>query len=66
MSKLIKSTLENLCLLVTDGTHDSPKLQDSGIPFIKAKHISNGFVFLLFWVNFQFIVDYLISSVPWI
>ena len=44
MSKLIKSTLENLCLLVTDGTHDSPKLQDSGIPFIKAKHISNGFV----------------------
>lgn len=44
MSKLIKSTLENLCILVTDGTHDSPKLQDSGIPFIKAKHISNGFV----------------------
>ncbi|MCD6599150.1 MAG: restriction endonuclease subunit S, partial [Dehalococcoidia bacterium] len=35
-------TLPEICELVTDGTHDSPKLQPSGIPFIKGKHISTG------------------------
>lgn len=44
MSNLAQSTLGNLCIQVTDGTHDSPKLQPNGIPFVKAKHISNGFV----------------------
>lgn len=44
MSRLVQFSLGNLCLLVTDGTHDSPLLQSSGVPFIKAKHISNGFV----------------------
>lgn len=39
---LSNTTLEGLCSLVTDGTHDSPKLQESGIPFIKGKHISSG------------------------
>src|SRR5439155_14067352 len=34
--------LLSICSLVTDGTHDSPKLQSSGIPFIKGKHISAG------------------------
>ena len=34
--------LPDICSLVTDGTHDSPKLQSSGIPFIKGKHISSG------------------------
>jgi len=29
---------------VTDGTHDSPKLQKAGVPFIKGKHISGGVV----------------------
>ncbi|MBL7174391.1 MAG: restriction endonuclease subunit S [Desulfobacteraceae bacterium] len=37
-----KVTLPDICDLVTDGTHDSPKLQSSGIPFIKGKHISSG------------------------
>ncbi|MCX6567331.1 MAG: restriction endonuclease subunit S [Candidatus Aminicenantes bacterium] len=36
--------LDEVCRLVTDGTHDSPKLQLTGVPFIKGKHISGGFV----------------------
>lgn len=42
MSDFITVTLEDVCTKVTDGTHDSPKLQKSGVPFIKAKHITNG------------------------
>ena len=38
------SRLEELCTLVTDGTHDSPKLLSEGIPFIKGKHISGGVI----------------------
>lgn len=34
--------LPDLCAIVTDGTHDSPKLQPAGVPFIKGKHISGG------------------------
>lgn len=34
--------LSQLCLLVTDGTHDSPKLQEKGMPFIKAKQVKDG------------------------
>lgn len=34
--------LQDACSLVTDGTHDSPKLQSEGVPFIKGKHISSG------------------------
>ena len=36
--------LSELCLLVTDGTHDSPKLLSRGVPFIKGKHISSGII----------------------
>jgi type I restriction enzyme S subunit len=36
--------MEDLCVLVTDGTHDSPKLQKEGVPFIKGKNISGGTV----------------------
>jgi type I restriction enzyme, S subunit len=41
-SVMIKTSLPEICELVTDGTHDSPKLQFSGVPFIKGKHISAG------------------------
>ena len=34
--------MDELCELVIDGTHDSPKLQRHGVPFIKGKHISSG------------------------
>jgi type I restriction enzyme, S subunit len=41
---LATACLKDLCLLVTDGTHDSPKLQKTGVPFIKGKHISGGYI----------------------
>ena len=41
-TSVAKVSLPDLCELVTDGTHDSPKLQLSGVPFIKGKHISSG------------------------
>ena len=34
--------MEELCELITDGTHDSPKTQKEGVPFIKGKNISGG------------------------
>ncbi|WP_271439485.1 restriction endonuclease subunit S [Pontixanthobacter luteolus] len=37
-----RAALQDLCALVTDGTHDSPKLREDGVPFIKGKHISSG------------------------
>jgi type I restriction enzyme S subunit len=39
---IVTGTLQDVCSLITDGTHDSPKLQTSGVPFIKGKHISSG------------------------
>lgn len=42
--KFDKDKLLNLCLQVTDGTHDTPKTLDQGIPFIKGKNISKGFI----------------------
>lgn len=36
--------LSDLCSQITDGTHDSPKLQQEGVPFIKGKHISGGVI----------------------
>ena len=44
MLELRRERMEHLCELVTDGTHDSPKLQKEGIPFIKGKNISGGTV----------------------
>lgn len=45
MSNSIKTDpLSVLCRQITDGTHDSPKLQDNGVPFIKGKHISSGII----------------------
>lgn len=41
-SAMHHTTLATLCTLVTDGTHDSPKLIETGVPFIKGKHISGG------------------------
>lgn len=44
MSKnhLVKAALADLCTLVTDGTHDTPKRVQRGIPLIKAKEIVGG------------------------
>jgi type I restriction enzyme S subunit len=39
---LTESTLAEVCSLVTDGTHDTPKRVTSGFPLIKAKEITGG------------------------
>jgi type I restriction enzyme, S subunit len=39
---LAKATLSELCTLVTDGTHDTPKRVETGFPLIKAKEIVGG------------------------
>jgi len=39
-----QKTLAELCNKITDGTHDSPKLQTSGIPFIKGVHVKQGII----------------------
>ncbi len=39
---LTESTLAEVCSLVTDGTHDTPKRVESGYPLIKAKEIAGG------------------------
>ncbi|WP_332033255.1 restriction endonuclease subunit S [Kaistella sp.] len=36
--------LAELCNKLTDGTHDSPKLQPSGMPFIKGVHVKQGII----------------------
>lgn len=36
------SNLETICAKITDGTHYTPKLQPSGIPFISVTHLENG------------------------
>jgi len=41
---LIKSTLSEVCKLVTDGTHDTPKTIPHGYPLIKAKEIVGGVI----------------------
>ncbi len=44
MAHIQQSTLREVCMLVTDGTHDTPKTLDSGVPFIKAKQINDGII----------------------
>jgi len=39
---LTEATLAEVCSLVTDGTHDTPKRVESGYPLIKAKEIVGG------------------------
>jgi len=41
---LITEKLGDICEQITDGTHDSPKLLDSGVPFIKGKQIKDGVI----------------------
>ena len=42
LNGLVESTLAEVCSLVTDGTHDTPKRVASGYPLIKAKEITGG------------------------
>ena len=50
-----KVRLEDVCIKVTDGTHDSPKsVISGGYPLIKGKDISSGFID---FVNCEFISE---------
>jgi type I restriction enzyme S subunit len=42
MNSLVTDTLRNVCSLVTDGTHDTPKSVMNGFPLVKAKDIAQG------------------------
>lgn len=42
LGAITESTLADVCSLVTDGTHDTPKRVASGYPLIKAKEITGG------------------------
>lgn len=37
-------SLDELCLLVTDGTHKTPKYKETGIPFLSVKNITKGYI----------------------
>ena len=43
-SKMQISSLSDVCNLVTDGTHDTPKTLKNGVSFIKAKEITGGII----------------------
>ena len=43
-TQMKESTLNDICALVTDGTHDTPKPIKEGIPLIKAKEIVGGII----------------------
>ena len=43
-SRFAEATLEQVCHLVTDGTHDTPKPVESGFPLVKAKEIGGGII----------------------
>lgn len=38
------STVNDVCLKITDGTHKTPKYTNSGIPFLSVKDISKGII----------------------
>ena len=42
MPRLREASLNDVCVLVTDGTHDTPKRIEQGYPLIKAKEIVGG------------------------
>ncbi|GAA6171513.1 restriction endonuclease subunit S [Colwellia sp. KU-HH00111] len=40
----VKRPISDFCEKITDGTHDSPKQVEQGVPLITGKHIENGFI----------------------
>ncbi len=43
-AELQAGSLAEICALVTDGTHDTPKTFATGVPFIKGKDIAKGYI----------------------
>ena len=44
LDNIREATLADVCHLVTDGTHDTPRRVESGYPLIKAKEIAGGHI----------------------
>ncbi|PEQ90728.1 restriction endonuclease [Bacillus sp. AFS006103] len=40
----VYKSINDICVKVTDGTHDTPKRTESGVPYITAKHIRDGII----------------------
>ncbi|WP_010662371.1 restriction endonuclease subunit S [Marinilabilia salmonicolor] len=40
----IETSIENLCRLVTDGAHKTPRYTEDGVPFLSVKNITKGFI----------------------
>ena len=47
-----KTTLNELCIQITDGTHRTPKYTTSGIPFLSVKNVTSGIIDM---INTKFI-----------
>ncbi len=48
------ASLEDVCDLITDGTHQTPQYADSGFIFLSAKNVTSGYVD---WENIKFIPE---------
>jgi type I restriction enzyme S subunit len=51
-----RQTLEELCELITDGTHQTPTYADEGVIFLSAKNVTTGSID---WLNVKFIPNFL-------
>ena len=40
----VKIKIRELSTKITDGTHDTPKVTETGIPYLTAIHIKDGFI----------------------
>lgn len=47
-----KTTLNEICIQITDGTHRTPKYTTSGIPFLSVKNVTSGIIDM---INTKFI-----------
>jgi len=47
--------LGNICFIITDGTHYTPKYENSGVPFLSVKDVSGGYID---FANTRFISEY--------
>lgn len=43
-NKWEEKKLSEICNLITDGTHSTPKYTEKGVPFLSVKNLTNGFI----------------------
>jgi type I restriction enzyme, S subunit len=51
-----EQTLDKLCELITDGTHQTPTYADEGVTFLSAKNVTSG---IIDWTDIKFIPEWL-------